>query len=161
MCLIVLIPAVLFAGCSLVYHGLSEQQELVRVASPSSVTDAVLVKVGSLEGATGGSSLDLHLVPAGGDAENLPASERLLTADGLDDLDDGLKLRWRGESLLEVHYDAARITSFRNYKVLENKQGERYVVELRLVAPGDSGALPEGYYSDDERWREGVRAVKG
>lgn len=136
------------SGCSYLGNRLFlERHEFSRVASPDEAFDAVLVKVQGFEGATGRSSLDLYLVPAGVDASNLSAARRLLTADNMSDLDD-LELRWRGERMLEVHYDSATISGFKNLARVGNGREERFVVELRLVPPEDGFGIPEAFLSN-------------
>lgn len=142
-CAVVLVPM----GCS--YLGgrlLFERQEFARTTSPDGTIDAVLVKVTGPEGATGRSSLDLFLVPAGEDVEGLPVSERSLTADDLSDLDN-LALSWRDEKLLEIRYNEASLSAFENYKRLRDEQGTRYV-ELRLIASEDRTAFSDGFFEN-------------
>ncbi len=108
----VVLTPVFFRACSRTLE-LYGRQELVRLTSPAGKTDAVLVSSGSFGGATSSSGLYLFVVQAGAEAEDLPLSETLLIGEEVDpDLDDGLKLRWRGERALEIRYRAVQVDNF-------------------------------------------------
>ncbi|MBA2783610.1 MAG: hypothetical protein H0T74_11955 [Rubrobacteraceae bacterium] len=140
--ILVLILSTLAGGCFYLARGSAERHELERLTSPDGKTDAVIASGESVQGATGGPSMEVYLVPFG---QDLSGENRSLLVDYVEDSHD-IELRWHDKRILEVRYSAAAISDFRNYKYLNSKQGNEYVVEVRLSPLSDNTSLPDVYY---------------
>lgn len=149
---LVLLIVVLLGGCAVTCQALSERGELRRITSPEGATDAVLVYDSGCEGATGGGTLDLYVIPSGRDTERFlnrftSSGDRVASLTGFDDIDKDLKLRWRGSRILEIHYQNAEVFGFDNSQYIQG-QGKPRTVELRLIPPKGRTALPKEYFED-------------
>jgi hypothetical protein len=60
----------------------------------------------------------------------------------------GLKIAWLQNQLLELRYDEARISQFKNIWQSKEVRDFKYVVELRLQPTGSDFSLPFG----DRNW---------
>lgn len=145
---VLLAPTVLLGGCSLAYRYATVPQELARVTSPSGTVDAVLLKVATLEGATGDGRDDLYLVPVGERIEDSANPEKVLGIEEVDNLRRGIELHWADDGLLEIRYEAAAILDFKNFAYIPGERDEEIVVELRLEAPKGEPGLPKEYLDD-------------
>ena len=115
-------------------------KELLRVSSPDSEVDAVLVQTNT--DATTSYGYRIYVVPAGSqpkyDTENFRADHL-----------EGWTLTWIKPKLLEIKYDEARIFHFSNFWQSTNFKSGSYVVEIRLAPRSGEFSL-----SPRDRWAE-------
>jgi hypothetical protein len=111
--------------------------ELKRVKSPDSQFEAVLVDGDA--GATTSTVYKIYVVGTGTKLELDPQKDSsVFAADHL----KGFDIRWKEPKLLEIHYEEARILSFRNFWFGRDSQNARFVVELQLRPATTNYALP-------------------
>lgn len=119
--------------------------ETTRATSPDGKLDAVLIEE-EWGGAVGGFNWYVYIVPKG---KSAPRDDKnaLFVADEL----TGEQIVWNKSYLVEIHYDKARIMSFRN--ICGATENENEDVELRLVpaSPDYSLLTPEGPYRSAHR----------
>lgn len=130
----------LFASCG----SIDDFQEVARQTSPDSVVDAVLFKAGG-GGATSGFSYSLFVVEKG--ASFKKSDDLLFQGDHI----KNLRLEWKNDKILEIHYDEARIFQFKNFWFSKDVQNFQYVVEIRLVPSKEK----ENSLSKEDRFIEG------
>ena len=125
-----------------------QSAEQVRVTSPNGQLDAVLVRDPYGPAAGGGVDWNVYIVTKGGPIHMKTAHE-FFRADPL----TGGDLIWKGNHLLEIHYDIGYIHEFRNLWGLHEiedvgSKGERdFEVEIRLVPSSAFSALtPDGSF---------------
>jgi hypothetical protein len=119
----ILLLVIVLAACS------ADSEELLRVTSPDSKVDAVLIRTGGPT--TVGFSFKLFVVPRG---VHPSKSGELLLADRV----KNLTAVWQSPKRLELRYDEARIYSFSNFWHSKDIDDFKYIVELRLVPTGPS-----------------------
>jgi hypothetical protein len=109
----------LLAGCNFV-----SREEILRVESPDSVVEAVLVRTNA--GATTAYGYFLYIVPKG-----KPVSEKteVLRADHAEDM----AILWGAPKELHVFPKEARIFHFRNVWISKEVNNFEYVVHLKLI----------------------------
>lgn len=110
------------------------REEIVRVTSPDSVVDAVLVRTDG--GATTSFGFHLYIVPVGGEPQ---VGHELFTADHM----VGQKIEWKRPKSLEIQYEEARIFHFSNFWQSKDVQNFGYVVELHLKPLNPSSLNPK------------------
>jgi hypothetical protein len=122
--------------------------EQIRVRSPNGQLDAVLMIFTYGGAAGGGVDSNIYIVPRGAQVVGKPGRE-ILTADPM----SGVKLVWKRDHLLEIHYDIAYIRGFRNlwglHEIADTGDiGQRdFEVEIQLVPDSDASALkPDGTF---------------
>lgn len=103
--------------------GLVSREEILRIPSPDSMVDAVLMRTDG--GATTSFGYYLFIVPAGREPE---FGYESFIADHL----VGEQIRWREPKFLEIQFDEARIFHFKNFWYSKDVQNFRYIVELNL-----------------------------
>lgn len=113
-------------------------EEVLRIPSPDSVVDAVLMKTNG--GATTSFGYELYIVPSGRKPQKGSES---FNADHL----DGMNVLWKQTRLLEIQYREGRIFRFTNFWQSKDVENFHYVVELRLVPLTPSFSL-----SPRDRW---------
>jgi hypothetical protein len=138
--------ASIFTACDRQSGHVTEQS---RVTSPNGQLDAVLIQ--NLYGGAmgGGVESDVYIVKRGAQVK-MSAAHKILQADPL----TSVKLVWKQDHLLQIHYDIAHIEQFRNLwglSEVENVGGtgeHDYLVEIRLEPlAGDFSMLtPEGSF---------------
>lgn len=115
-------------------------KELLRVSSPDSMVDAVLVQTNI--DATTSYGYRLYVVPIGSqpkyDTENFRADHL-----------EGWTMNWKEPKLLEIKYDKARIFRFSNFWQSMSFKDGSYVVEIRLAPRSETFSL-----SPRDRWTE-------
>jgi hypothetical protein len=122
--------------------------EEARVTSPNGEFDAVLIRDDG-GGAAGGWEWYVYIV-AKGEGVDESKDDAVLNAGTF----KGEQLVWDQEHLLEVRYDIAYISQFRNiwgsYEIHDAKgtSGSRYLVEIRLAPahPDFSLLTPDGQF---------------
>jgi hypothetical protein len=127
--------------------------EQARVTSPSGQLDAVLVSDPYGPAAGGGVNWNVYITTKGTPIHMKTAHE-FFQADPL----TGGQLVWKGNHLLEVHYDIADIHEFRNLWSLDeikdagSNGDHEYFVEIRLVpiSPDFSLLTPYGSFRSQE-----------
>lgn len=126
----------------------SQAAEQKRVTSPNGLFDAVLVRDPYGPAAGGGVDWNVYIVRTRNPI-HMKTAHQFFRADPL----TGGDLIWKGEHLLEIHYDQAQILEFRNLwglHEIENvgSAGERdFDVEIRLVPSADYSLLtPNGRF---------------
>ena len=101
-----------------------DREEILRVKSPESIVEVVLVRTNA--GATVAFGYELFIVPTGTNPK--PGTE-LFRADHV----DNVKVRWLSAKLLQIEYDRARVFHFTNFWSSKDVDNFAYIVELRLV----------------------------
>jgi hypothetical protein len=107
------------------------QKELVRIKSPDSVVEAVLIQ-GDGE-ATVSSPYKIFIVPSG---EKPKAEDEVFRADHT----RGLHISWAKNNLLKVEFDKARIFRFTKFWQSRKVRDFEYIVEIK-IAPNLSSSL--------------------
>ena len=109
-----------------------EREEILRIKSPDSVVDAVLVRTNA--GATTSYGYMFYIVPTGKEPKE---GNEVLKADNL----VNVTLNWKEPRFLEISYEKGRIFSFTNFWHSKEVQNFEYIVELRLVPLTESFSL--------------------
>lgn len=126
--LLILSTSLFFISCG----SSLEREEIVRIKSPDSIVDAILVKTDA--GATTSCGYMLYIAPTG----NKPKiGNELLKADNL----VNFTLNWKRPRFLEIRYEKGRILYFTNFWHSKEVQNFEYIVELRLVPLTESFSL--------------------
>jgi len=100
------------------------REEIMRVTSPDSVVEVVLIQANA--GATTSLVSEVYIVPTGS-----PPTENDLLFRG--DKMERLKLRWAQSKLLIIQYEQGQIFHFSNFWLSQYVQNFKYKVEIRLV----------------------------
>jgi hypothetical protein len=100
------------------------RKEILRVKSPDSLVDAVLIRMNV--DATTSYGYMLYIVPS---AEKPKVGNEVLRADNL----ISVTLDWKAPRYLEISYEKGRIFFFTNFWHSKEVQNFQYIVELRLV----------------------------
>jgi hypothetical protein len=123
--------------------------EKTRVTSPNGKFDAVLLTDIYGPAAGGGVNSNVYVVRKGTPMRKVKAGHEVLSADPM----SCGKLVWKGDHLLEVHYDIASIHEFRNTWGLDeiddvsSDPSRDFFVEIQLVPSSVSSALkPDGSF---------------
>ncbi len=109
-----------------------ERKEILRVKSPDSLVDAVLVRTNA--GATTSYGYMLYIIPSGKEPK---MGNEVLKADNL----VNVTLNWKQSRFLEIRYEKGRIFLFTNFWNSKEVQDFDYVVELRLITLTESFSL--------------------
>ena len=114
---------------------LKYSKELIRITSPDSLVDAVLMEnYGG--GATVGFSYHIYIVKSG---EKPEGRDEVLLANHI----DSLYIIWRQNYFLEIHYKTAHILYFNNLWFSSSFGDRYYNVEIRLEPSSNSWSLSE------------------
>jgi hypothetical protein len=130
-------------GCGLSSDDWSEK---MRVTSPNGEFDAVLLTDIYGPAAGGGVNSNVYVVRKGTPMNKVKAGHEVLSADPM----SCGKLVWKGDHLLEVHYDIASIHEFRNTWGLDEIEdvssdpSRDFFVEIQLAPSSFSSALTPG-----------------
>ena len=126
-----------FSGCSRL-AGNWQYRELYRTKSPDSQVEA-LVLTGDA-GATTSTATLVLIVPIGKvvDTNNPPQSDVVFRGDHI----KGLNLVWRKSQLLEIGYQLARISEFKNLWEIWEGRKFSYSVEVRLAPASADFSVP-------------------
>ena len=117
--------------------------EVLRITSPDSVVDAVLLGVGGTPRAP--NYYALHLVPA-----RQPVAWRDKPVLTVRRQSEDFSVRWRRPKLVDVRYTEALIADFRSFWRSRDVQNYFYLVEVRLTPLADSSSIPRGYDVQDD-----------
>jgi hypothetical protein len=138
--------AILLWGCGLSGDARTEN---MRVTSPNGKFDAVLLTDVYGPAAGGGVNSNVYIVRKGTPMKKVKAGHEVLSADPM----SCGKLVWKGDHILEVHYDIAWIHEFRNTWELDEIEdvgsdlSRDFVVEIQLAPSSFSSALtPNGSF---------------
>jgi hypothetical protein len=113
-------------------------QEGKRLKSPDAEVEAVLLTGDA--GATTSKSTWVVIVPSGGhvDTNNPQQSDVVFKADHL----KNFNVVWKQPHLLEIQYEEARISGFKNFWEIWEGRDTSYAVEVRLGPSNSSFAVP-------------------
>ena len=117
-----------------------EYEEIARIKSPDSAVEALLFTGDA--GATTATTSFLYIVPTGGriDPKKVTENSACFVADHV----KNLNLVWKNSRLIEIQYEEARISHFRNDWCHRDVQNFHFVVELRLAPTSSEFSLPVG-----------------
>lgn len=114
-------------------------EEILRVTSFDKRVDAVVLRYGGH--ATVGFRYELFIVPKG---ENVDGGNEVVGATRVEEL----KLHWKVDRFLEVHFDKGRIHNFQNMWSSPKMKDTSYVVEIRLMPNPDIRSLDDFDHPD-------------
>lgn len=116
-----------------------------RVVSPDSLVDAVSIFYSDVW--PDETFEDVYLVPHG--SQDIDTDPPVFRAERT----APVKLRWKGDGLLEIGVDRAQIEIFKNYWWWTRPQGSSYVVELQLERLDSVSTLPTTFFDTQPRMR--------
>lgn len=110
-------------------------KEIMRVKSPDSKVDAVVITRDV--GATSAEATFIYLIPHGRKINENDDDNTVFIGDYV----KNLNVLWSEWRFLEIHYDEARISKFKNYWESQEVDDYHYHVEIKLF-PKEGNSLP-------------------